>query len=165
MAVLACNMLSLGPEFWQVLDQCGRDPKHLVNTHDLWEKLELFPYSFSLNLVTVFCIIFEETRWHASHDNLIIFVFNDQMHPQNIFYKIRSLYFFFYFIIIVSKYGAKERWEEMLSAFKCKVKARVNQKPRIWCKYGSYMYGVWGEKALILEEQSQIFGSIHYLLM
>lgn len=35
-----------------------------------------------------------------------------------------------------------------MSAFKCKVKVRVNQKPRILCKHGSCKCGVWGEKAV-----------------
>jgi hypothetical protein len=35
-----------------------------------------------------------------------------------------------------------------LDAFKCKIKARVNQKLRIRCEHGSCICGVWGEKAV-----------------
>jgi hypothetical protein len=86
----------------------------------------------------IVCIACEERRWGAGfHD--VVFAFAIMRYICKVF-SVNSVFWKHFSINVdVSEYGAQEKQEEILSAFKCKVKARAKWKARIWCECGNHM--------------------------
>jgi hypothetical protein len=89
----------LGLDFWQILDQSGRDPKHMVNTHNLWEI-----WTFSL---FIFIKFGDSILYHLWGDQMIRFSWYcydlcfqwPDASTEYFFIKSSSLYFFFFFVL------------------------------------------------------------------